>query len=242
MVPGRAELGERLHAVMGVVYLVFNEGYAATGGDELVRRELCSEAIRVGRLLESLMPERAEPVALVALMQLHDARRDARIDRDGNLVLLEDQDRSLWDRAQIAEGLERVERALRRSGSTPYGVQAAIAALHAEAPRAEATDWRQIALLYAELARHTPTPVVLMNRAVAVAMHEGPERGLELLAELANEPDLRAHHLFFAARADLSRRLGRREEARRDYAAALELCRAEPERRYLVRRLAEVTR
>ncbi|HEV8549493.1 MAG TPA: DUF6596 domain-containing protein [Polyangiaceae bacterium] len=241
-VPERAELDERLEAVMGVVYLVFNEGYAATEGDELVRRELCHDAIRVGRLLESLMPERAEPVALVALMLLHDARREARVDSDGNLVLLEEQDRSLWDRAKIAEGLERVERALRQGGATPYSVQAAIAALHAQAPRAEATDWPQIALLYDALARLTPTPVVLLNRAAAVAMHEGPERGLALLDELANEPDLRGHHLFYAARADLARRLRRNGEARSDYATALELCRAEPERRYLERRLRELDR
>jgi RNA polymerase sigma-70 factor (ECF subfamily) len=240
VVPERAELAERLEAVMGVVYLVFNEGYAATHGDALVRRELCREAIRIGRLLESLLPERAEPVALVALMLLHDARRDARLDAAGDLVLLEEQDRSLWDREEIAEGLERVERTLRQAGATPYGLQAAIAALHAQAPRAEATDWPQIALLYGELARLAPTPVVLMNRAVAVAMADGAERGLTLLAELAAEPDLKAHHLFFAARAELERRLGRRDDARRDYAEALALCRAEPERRYLERRLAEL--
>jgi RNA polymerase sigma-70 factor (ECF subfamily) len=240
VVPERAELAERLEAVMGVVYLVFNEGYAATHGDALVRRELCREAIRIGRLLESLLPERAEPVALVALMLLHDARRDARLDATGDLVLLEDQDRSLWDREEIAEGLERVERALRQAGATPYGLQAAIAALHAQAPRAEATDWRQIALLYGELARLSPTPVVLMNRAVAVAMADGAERGLTLLAELAAEPDLKTHHLFFAARAELERRLARCDDARRDYAEALALCRAEPERRYLERRLAEL--
>ncbi|HSU38349.1 MAG TPA: DUF6596 domain-containing protein, partial [Polyangiaceae bacterium] len=198
VVPERAELGERLDAVLGVVYLVFNEGYAATAGDALIRHELCREAIRMGRLVERLMPDRAEPVALVALMLLHDARRDTRIDSAGELVLLEDQDRSRWDRAEIAEGLERVERALRLGGPTPYAIQAAIAALHARAPRAEDTDWRQIALLYAELVRVAPTPVVRLNRAVAVAMHEGAERGLELLRELADEPDLRAHHLFFA--------------------------------------------
>jgi len=242
VVPGRAELAERLDAVMGVVYLVFNEGYAATGGDALVRRELCSEAIRIGRLLERLMPERPEPIALVALMLLHDARRDTRVDDTGNLVLLEEQDRSRWDRAEIGEGLERVERALRLGGPTPYAIQAAIAALHAQAPRSEDTDWRQIALLYDALAQLSPTPVVRLNRAVAVAMHEGPERGLTLLTEIAAEPDLASHHLFYAARADLSRRLGRNESARSDYARALDLCRAEPERRYLERRLHEVTR
>jgi RNA polymerase sigma-70 factor, ECF subfamily len=240
IVPERAELAERLEAVMGVVYLVFNEGYAATHGDALVRRELCREAIRIGRLLESLMPDRAEPVALVALMLLHDARRDARLDAAGELVLLEEQDRSLWDRDEIAEGLERVERALREGGATPYGLQAAIAALHAQASRADATDWRQIALLYRELARLAPTPVVLMNRAVAVAMAEGAEQGLALLAELADEPDLKSHHLFFAARADLERRVGRWDDARRDYVQALSLCRAGAERRYLERRLTEL--
>ena len=241
VVPERAELGERLDAVLGVVYLVFNEGYAATAGDALIRHELCREAIRMGRLVERLMPDRAEPVALVALMLLHDARRDTRIDSAGELVLLEDQDRSRWDRAEIAEGLERVERALRLGGPTPYAIQAAIAALHARAPRAEDTDWRQIALLYAELVRVAPTPVVRLNRAVAVAMHEGAERGLELLRELADEPDLRAHHLFFAARAELARRLGHTAAARDDYARALELCRAGPERRYLERRLEQVS-
>ena len=241
VVPERAELGERLDAVLGVVYLVFNEGYAATAGDALIRHELCREAIRMGRLVERLMPDRAEPVALVALMLLHDARRDTRIDGAGELVLLEDQDRSRWDRAEIDEGLERVERALRLGGPTPYAIQAAIAALHARAPRAEDTDWRQIALLYAELVRVAPTPVVRLNRAVAVAMHEGAERGLELLRELEDEPDLRAHHLFFAARAELARRLGHTAAARDDYARALELCRAGPERRYLERRLEQVS-
>jgi RNA polymerase sigma-70 factor (ECF subfamily) len=240
IVPERADLAERLEAVMGVVYLVFNEGYAATAGDALVRRELCSEAIRIGRLLETLMPERAEPMALLALMLLHDARRETRVDGAGNLVLLEHQDRTRWDQAEIAEGLERVERALRAGGPSPYAIQAAIAALHAQARRAEDTDWRQIVLLYDELLRLTPTPVVRLNRAVAVAMLSGPERGLELLGELTDEPELAAHHLFFAARADLARRLGRAGPARSDYTRALELCRAEPERRYLEKRLREL--
>ncbi len=238
IVPGHAELAERLDAVMSVVYLVFNEGYAATGGDELVRRELCSEAIRLGRLLETRMPGRPEPTALVALMLLHDARRAARIDAEGELVLLEEQDRSRWDQGEIAEGLERVERALRVGGRTLYGVQAAIAALHAQAARAEDTDWRQISLLYAELARLAPTPVVALNHSVAIAMHEGPARGRTLLAEIADEPDLKGHHLFFAARAELERRLGRVAEARRDFSLALELWRADPERRHLSKRLA----
>jgi RNA polymerase sigma-70 factor, ECF subfamily len=241
VVPERAELEERLEAVLGVVYLVFNEGYAATGGDSLVRRELCHEAIRIGRLVESLMPGRAEPLALVALMLLHDARRDTRVDAAGELVLLEEQDRARWDRDEIAEGLERVERALRLGGPTPYAIQAAIAALHAAAPSSEDTDWRQIALLYGELVRLTPTPVVRLNRAVAIAMAEGAEAGLALLAEIAHEPDLKSHHLFYAARADLARRLGRATEAFADYARALELCRAGPERRYLERRMAEVS-
>jgi len=173
-------------------------------------------------------------------MLLHDARREARVDAQGDIVLLEEQARSRWVRAEIEEGLARVTHALRRGGATPYGIQAAIAALHAEAARAEDTDWRQIALLYGELARLAPTPVVLLNRAVAVAMDEGAERGLALLAELADEPDLSAHHLFYAARADLARRLGRHGDARRDYARALELCRAGAERRYLERRLGEI--
>jgi RNA polymerase sigma-70 factor, ECF subfamily len=240
VVPGREELPARLDAVMSVVYLVFNEGYAATVGDVLVRRELCAEAIRLGRLLERLLPDESEPVALLALMLLHDARRETRVDGEGELVLLEDQARSRWDHAQIAEGLERVERALRAGGATPYSLQAAIAALHARAPSAADTDWAQIAVLYAELVRRLPTPVVRLNHAVAMAMAFGPERGLSELAALESEEELAGHHLFHAARGDLRRRSGKLSEAASDYERALELVRSEPERRYLARRLAEV--
>jgi RNA polymerase sigma-70 factor, ECF subfamily len=239
VVPAREELPERLDAVTTVVYLVFNEGYAATAGDVLVRRELCAEAIRLGRLLESLLPNESEPVALLALMLLHDARRDTRVDEAGELVLLEDQDRSRWHHSQIAEGLERVERALRAGGATSYSLQAAIAALHARAPTAGATDWAQIAVLYAELVRRCPTPVVRLNHAVALAMLHGPERGLALLEELPRA-ELAHHHLFYAARADLLRRAGRRGDAAVDYARAHELAGSEPERRFLARRLSEM--
>ncbi|HYP88855.1 MAG TPA: DUF6596 domain-containing protein, partial [Polyangiaceae bacterium] len=241
VVPGRAELDERLDAVLAVVYLVFSEGYAATSGDAWVRRDLSSEAIRLGRLLERLLPERSEPVALVALMLLHDARRDARTDARGDLVLLEDQDRSLWDRAQIAEGCERVERALRAGGPTPYALQAAIAALHAQAPRAADTDWPQIVLLYRELLQRAPTAVVALNYAVAVAMADGAERGLALLAELT-DAELASYQPFFAARAELRRRTGRETEALADYQRAGELAKNEPERRFVAKRIAELER
>jgi RNA polymerase sigma-70 factor (ECF subfamily) len=237
VVPERAELDERLDAVLTVIYLVFSEGYAATSGDAWVRRDLSSEAIRLGRLLERLLPERSEPIALLALMLLHDARRDARVDVNGDLVLLEDQDRSRWDRAQIAEGCERVERALRLGGATPYALQAAIAALHAQAPRANATDWPQIVLLYRELMQQLPSAVVALNHAAAVAMAEGAERGLELLEELASLEELRAYQPFFGARAELRRRLGRLAEALPDYQRALELAKNEPERRFIAQRL-----
>ncbi len=240
IVPSRDELGERIDAVLAVVYLVFSEGYAATAGDTLVRREL-AEAIRLGQLIERLMPDRAEPLALVALMLLHDARRDTRIDSDGELVLLEDQDRSRWDHAQIEQGLERVERALAMGPASSYAIQAAIAALHARAPRAAETDWAQIALLYAALSRFTPTAVVALNHAVAVAMAEGPERGLTLLEPLAGEEDMKSYHLFYSARADLLRRAGRFVDARRDYERARDLAGTAPERRYLDKRLHEVS-
>jgi RNA polymerase sigma-70 factor (ECF subfamily) len=239
-VPARAELDERLDAVLTVIYLVFSEGYAATSGDSWIRRDLSSEAIRLGRLLERLLPDHTEPVALVALMLLHDARRDARVDAQGDLVLLEDQDRSRWDQAQIAEGSERVERALRRGGPTPYALQAAIAALHAQAPSAAATDWPQIVLLYRELLQRVSGGVIELNHAAAVAMAQGPEAGLALLEPLATLEELRSYQPFFATRAELLRRLGRFAEAEPDYQRALELAKNEAERRYTQRRLNEV--
>jgi RNA polymerase sigma-70 factor (ECF subfamily) len=239
-VPERAELDERLDAVLTVVYLVFSEGYAATSGDAWVRRDLSSEAIRLGRLLERLLPERSEPGALLALMLLHDARRDARVDAAGDLVLLEDQDRQRWDQAQITEGCARVEHALRRGGPTPYALQAAIAALHAQASTAAATDWPQIVLLYRELLKQLPSAVVALNHAAAVAMAEGPESGLRLLTELSALEELHAYQPFFATRAELLRRVGRFAEAVPDYQRALGLAKNEPEKRYLTRRLHEM--
>lgn len=240
VVPERAELDERLDAVLAVIYLVFSEGYAATSGDAWVRRDLTSEAIRLGRLLERLLPERSEPIALVALMLLHDARRDTRVDAQGDLILLEEQERARWDGAQIQEGCARVERALRLGGPSAYALQAAIAALHAQAPTAAATDWPQIVLLYRELLRVLPTPVVALNHAAAVAMAEGPQAGLSLLAQLCDVAELEGYHPFFATRADLLRRLGRHGEALPDYQRAAELAKNGPERRYLARRGAEL--
>jgi RNA polymerase sigma-70 factor, ECF subfamily len=242
IVPERAELAERLDAVLAVVYLVFSEGYAATSGDALVRRDLADEAIRLGRLLERLLPERCEPSALLALMLLHDARRDTRVDASGDLVLLEDQDRTRWDQAKIAEGCERVEQALRRGGGTcSYALQAAIAALHAQAVNAADTDWRQIVLLYRELMRVQPTGVVALNHAAAVAMAHGLDAGLQLIAaEIAAHPELGGYFPFHAARADLLRRAGRSAEALSDYRRALEIAPSEPEKRYITRRIREL--
>ena len=239
-VPERAELDERLDAVLSVVYLVFSEGYAATTGDALVRAELCGEALRIGRLLVHLLPEQSEPWALLALMLLHDSRRSARQTADGELVLLEDQDRRLWNRAQIDEGLACLDRALALGGSSPYTLQAAIAALHARAASAEQTDWAQIAALYAALHARTHNAVVALNHAAAVAMADGPEHGLALLDALAAEPALTGYHLFYAARADLLRRAGRTEQAARDYREALRLVGNEPERRFLHKRLSQL--
>jgi RNA polymerase sigma-70 factor (ECF subfamily) len=239
-VPGSDRLAERLDGVLRVVYLVFNEGYAATSGDALVRHELSREAIRLGRLLGALLHAASEVRGLVALMLLHDSRRAARLDAGGELVTLEEQDRSLWDREEIAEGLGLAEEALRQGGAGFYALQAAIAALHAQAPRAEQTDWPQIAALYALLLRLHPSPVVALNHAAAVAMAERPERGLRLMEQLEESGELRAYHLLPAAKADLLRRLGRRAEAAAAYEQALRLVTQEPERRYLERRLREV--
>jgi RNA polymerase sigma-70 factor (ECF subfamily) len=235
-VPEASQLAERTGAVMAVVYLIFNEGYAATAGDTWIRRDLCGEAIRLGRLVAELTGD-PEARGLLALMLLHDARRDARTDERGDVVLLEDQDRARWDQAQIAEALGLVPDAL-RGGPGPYSLQAAIAALHASAPRACDTDWRQIAGLFGELARRQPTPIVALNRAVAIAMWQGPEAGLPLIDQLADP--LAGYHLWHAARADLLRRLGRRGEAAAAYRAALTHVGSAPERRFLEGRLAEV--
>src|SRR3989454_8358755 len=237
-VPPDELLPERVAAVLATVYLIFNEGYAASSGEARVRHELTREAIRLGRLLVRLMSNVTEACALLALMLLHDARRDARVDAAGELVLLEDQDRARWDRPQIAEGIALAERALAEGGARPYAVQAAIAALHAEAVQAQETDWPQIAALYEVLERVQQTPIVRLNRAVAVGMAEGPAAGLTLLDGLDDE--LAHFHLLPAARADLLRRLGRHADAAMEYRRALALTPSPAERRFLERRLAEV--
>jgi RNA polymerase sigma-70 factor (ECF subfamily) len=238
-VPGRSELAERLDGVLRVVYLVFNEGYLASSGEALTRQSLTAEAIRLGRLLVELLPE-PEAVGLLALMLLHESRRPARASPSGELVLLGEQDRSLWNRAQIGEAVALVEGALgsRRFGS--YTLQAAIAAVHAEARTAEATDWAQIVGLYDELLRADPSPVVELNRAVALAMRDGPAAGLAAVDAILGRGELADYHLAHSARADLCRRLGDRIEARRSYTKALELARQAPERRFLEWRLAEL--
>jgi RNA polymerase sigma-70 factor (ECF subfamily) len=238
-VPAREALPERLDAVLRVIYLVFNEGYAASAGASLTRHDLSGEAIRLGRLLVELLPE-PEAIGLLALMLLHESRRAARASPDGELVLLEAQDRGLWNRDLIAEGTALVERALQSRRFGPYTLQAAIAAVHAEAPSSAATDWPQIVALYDVLARIEPSPVVALNRAVAVAMRDGPAAGLALVDALLARGDLGDYHLAHAARADLCRRLGRNADARAAYRRALELTRLEPERRFLERRLAEL--
>jgi len=240
-VPETSELAPRIDAVLTVIYLVFNEGYAATRAGPLVRTDLCAEAIRLGRLVRSLMqpqPPR-EATALVALMLLHDARRHARLDENGDLIVLEEQDRSRWDQSQIAEALPLVEEALRGQPG-PFALQAAIAAVHCQAARAEDTDWRQIVRLYDLLERVQPSPIVSLNRAVAVAMADSPTPALVLIDQLAATDDLANYHLLHAARADLLRRLGSRAEAAKSYQRALALVTNDSERRYLERRLREV--
>jgi RNA polymerase sigma-70 factor (ECF subfamily) len=238
-VPSQAELPERLDAVLRVVYLVFNEGYSASAGDSLTRTDLSSEAIRLGRLLVDLLPE-PEAIGLLALMLLHESRRPARTDAAGELVVLEDQDRSLWNRDLIAEGTALVRRALSSPRFGPYAVQAAISAVHAEAPDAAATDWAEIVGLYDVLMRLTPSPIVELNRAVAIMMRDGPEPALAIVDDLFARGELKQYRLAHAARADFCRRLGRDAEARESYQQALKLARQEPERRFLERRIAEI--
>ena len=240
-VPPRESLPERSDAVLRVIYLIFTEGYAATTGDAIVRHALCDDAIRLARLLAALMPESTEANALLALMLLHDSRRSTRARDDGELVLLADQDRSLWDHAKIAEGLERVESALRAGPAGPYALQAAIAAVHAQARCPEDTDWREIVALYDLLLRHEPTPIVELNRAAAVAMARGPETGLRLMDDLVSRGELADFHLLYAARGDLLKRLGRREEAAAEYRTALDLATVDAERKFFARRIAELT-
>ena len=241
VVPETRDMADRLEAVLTVIYLVFNEGYAATRGTSLLRMDLCAEAIRLGRLVVSLMGAQApaEAKGLLALMLLHDARREARMDEAGDIVVLEEQDRSRWNREQIAEALPLVEEAL-LGAPGPFSVQAAIAAVHCRAARAEDTDWEQIVGFYDELRRLQPSPIVSLNRAVAIAMRDGPGTGLVLIDELAEANDLDGYHLLYAARADLLRRLGLGEQAAKDYRRALELATNESERRYLERRLRQV--
>src|SRR4029077_18330162 len=238
-VPTATDLPDRLDAVLRGVYLVFNEGYSASSGAALTRHDLSSEAISLGRLLVELLPE-PEALGLLALMLLHDSRRAARTSPSGELILLNDQDRLLWNRDQIAEGLALVERALEARQVGPYSIQAAIAAVHANASNAAATDWARIVLLYDLLARAEPSPVVELNRAVAVAMRDGPSAGIALIDTILEGGNLSDYHLAHAARADLCRRLGRIAEARASYERALSLTEQEPERRFLERRLAEL--
>jgi len=240
-VPPAHLLPERTGGVLAVLYLLFNEGYAASAGADLVRERLSAEAIRLARALSQLMADEPEALGLLALMLLHDARRSARVDCEGDLVPLEEQDRSLWDRDAVSEGVDLLDAALRLGRPGPYQVQAAIAACHATAAEASATDWAQIAALYGELARLVPSPVVELNRAVAVAMAEGPAEGLAMVEELEASGDLPGYHLLPATRADLLRRMGRSAEAAAAYRRALELAAADAERRYFARRLAETT-
>jgi RNA polymerase sigma-70 factor (ECF subfamily) len=238
-IPSRADLPDRLDNVLQVIYLVFNEGYSASSGDSVTRAELSGEAIRLGRLLMELLPE-PEVIGLLALMLLQESRRAARSTPDGELVLLEDQDRSLWDRAQIAEGLALVTRALSTRQVGAYTLQAAIAAVHAEAPTTGATDWSQIAALYGLLLQVAPSPVVELNRAVAVAMRDGPAAGLDLIDEILARGDLGDYHLAHAARAEMCRRLARTADAKAAYEHAIALARQDPEKRFLEKRLRDL--
>ncbi len=235
-VPENDQLAERLPAVLAVIYLVFNEGYSASAGPELIRADLCREAIRLSRDLAALLPHEREPAGLLALLLLTDSRRAARTDENGGIVLLEDQDRRRWDRAQVAEGVALLEATLRRGPAGTYTLQAAIAALHAQAPTPAATDWPQIVALYGLLYQRQPSPIIALNHAVAVAMAEGPAAGLALMERI----ELPAYHLWHAARADLLRRLGRRDEAADAYQTALTLATNAAERAFLERRLGEV--
>jgi RNA polymerase sigma-70 factor (ECF subfamily) len=239
-IPSRADLPERLDAVLRVVYLVFNEGYSASSGESLTRAELSAEAIRLGRLLVELLPE-PEAVGLLALMLLQESRREARSTRDGQIVLLENQVRSLWNREQIAEGLQLVSQAVATQRFGSFTLQAAIASVHAQAATAAATDWGQIVSIYDVLLPAEPSPVVELNRAVAIAMRDGPQAGIELIDAILARGDLADYHLAHAARADLCRRAGLAADARKSYERALALARLEPERQFLQRRLAELS-
>jgi RNA polymerase sigma-70 factor (ECF subfamily) len=239
-IPPLHALPERLKSVQAVIYLVFNEGYTATSGEVLIRKELCSEAIRLGRTLSELLPREAESLGLLALMLLQDSRRNARVNAQGELITLEEQDRSLWDANEIKQGLPLVETALRLHNIGPYQLQAAIAALHAQAENFEATDWEEISALYGRLTNLCPSPVVALNRAAAIAMAEGAEKGLLLIEQLGASEQLSDYHLFHAARADLLRRLHRNTEAAEAYARALALTRNPIEQRFLRRRLVQL--
>jgi RNA polymerase sigma-70 factor, ECF subfamily len=239
-VPPRTQLPERLGSVRAVIYLVFNEGYSATAGDSLIRRELCAEAIRLGRTLCELLPDEPENLGLLALMLLHDSRRDARMDKQGRLVTLEEQDRSQWDQERIREGVALLNKALRMRQAGPYQLQAAISAIHAEAASPAETDWQEIAALYRELMRVSPSPIVALNHAVAVAMSDGLERGLEQIDQVGASGRLEDYHLFHAARADILRRLGRKTESAQAYSAALNLATNKVEQEYLRGRLRQV--
>jgi len=239
-IPPRAKLPERLGPVQSVIYLIFNEGYSATVGESLVRRELCAEAIRLGRTLCELLPNEPENLGLLALMLLHDSRRAARMDKQGRLVTLEDQDRSLWDQERIHEGVALLNKALRMRQAGVYQLQAAISAIHAEAATPAETDWHEIAGIYRELMRLAPSPIVALNHAVAVAMSDGLEIGLAQIEKIGASGELEKYYLFHAARADILRRLGRRTESAEAYAAALRLVTNQVERNYLQERLKQV--